>query len=229
VNVIQFEKIQKYFGNRALFDDFSLTIESGEFVALTGPSGVGKSTLIHLLMGSSRPDGGKILIDNFDVSVLKKSEIQMLRRSMGIIFQDFKLLRQKTVFENIAFALEVCDASDAEIELRVPEVLAKVNLTGFEHTFPETLSGGERQRVAIARALAHRPKLILADEPTGNLDPANAREIGNVLRTLNEEDGLTVVLATHDKDLVNLLRPRVVLLQNGEIVRDEKNGEFFEF
>ncbi len=229
MNVIQLEKIQKHFGHRTLFDNFSLTIESGELVALTGPSGVGKSTLIHLLLGSERLDGGKITIDNFDISGMKKSEIQILRRSIGVIFQDFKLLRQKTVFENIAFALEVCDATDHEIEIRVPEVLEKVNLRGFEHKFPETLSGGERQRVAIARALAHRPRLILADEPTGNLDPRNAQEIGEVLKNLNEKDGLTLLLATHDRDLVNFLRPRVLLIQNGEITRDEKQGKFFEF
>jgi len=229
LSVISFQNIKKYFGHRTLFENLSFEINGGELVALTGPSGVGKSTLISLLIGAEKPDGGKILIDGIELSRLSPNEIQMLRRSIGIIFQDFKLLRRKTVFENIAFAMEANDATDDEIENRVPELLKKVNLSGFENKFPETLSGGESQRVAIARALAHRPKLILADEPTGNLDPKNAHEIGEILKNLNETDGLTILLATHDKDLVDFLRPRVLLFQNGEIIRDEKNSEFLPF
>jgi cell division transport system ATP-binding protein len=223
--MIRFRNITKIYGVKTLFQDLSFNIQSKELVALTGKSGVGKSTLVHMLIGAEKPDSGSIEIDGFDIAHLRKSELQLMRRSMGVIFQDFKLLPQKNVFENVAFAMEVCGNSDAEIEMRVPQVLKKVALSDAEHKFPQQLSGGEKQRVAIARALVHKPKLLVGDEPTGNLDPPNTKEIGDILKTLNEE-GITIIIATHDKELVNHLHPRVLYFENGTITHDEKHGKF---
>ncbi len=224
--MIHFLNISRKFGAKPLFHNLNFTIKNGEIVALIGASGVGKSTLIHMLLGAEKPDSGKVKIDGFDISHLDKSGLQLMRRSMGMIFQDFKLLPQKTVFENVAFAMEVCGNSDASIEERVPQVLKKVGLSDCEHKFPDQLSGGEKQRVAIARALVHEPKLLVADEPTGNLDPGNGKEIGSILKKLNTEDGITVIIATHDPDLVNQIRPRVIRFENGTIISDEEKGRF---
>lgn len=226
--MIQFKNIHKEYSARTLFQDLSFDVKGGELVAIVGLSGVGKSTLIHMLFGAETPDTGSVEIDGFDISELRPSELQLLRRSIGVIFQDFKLLSKKTVFENIAFAMEACGYSDEEIETRVPEMLHKVNMQRSEHKFPHQLSGGERQRVSIARALAHKPSLLVADEPTGNLDPKNAHDVGQVLKKLNEEDGMTIIIATHDKDLVDSLTPRVIRLENGKVKSDEVNGKFFE-
>lgn len=225
--MILFEHIEKSFGLRQLFENITLRIDGGEMVAIIGSSGVGKSTLVHMLLGTQKPDKGRVEIDGFSLADLSAHEKQFLRRSMGMIFQDFKLLRQKTVFENVAFAMEMCGESDDEIEHRVPEILRKVHLQGFEHKFPQQLSGGEKQRVAIARALIHRPSLLIADEPTGNLDPLNALEIGEILKELNEKEKMTILITTHDRELVDFLRPRVVLLEAGQIISDEKHGTFW--
>jgi cell division transport system ATP-binding protein len=224
--MIRFQNIAKYYGLRTLFEKLNIEISSGEMVALIGDSGVGKSTLIHMLLGAEIPNKGVVEIDGFDVSALGRRERQMLRRSIGFIFQDFKLLPQKTVFENVAFAMEVCGNSNDEIETRVPLVLRIVGLSHCEHRFPHQLSGGENQRVAIARALVHKPRLLVADEPTGNLDPPNALEIGKILERINQEDETTVIIATHDRDLVNYLKPRVIALKNGIVVSDKKRGQF---
>ncbi len=224
--MLRFRNISKNFGKKPLFKNLSFDIKSGELVALIGSSGVGKSTLLHMLLGEEKPDTGSVEIDGYDILQLRRPELQLMRRSMGVIFQDYKLLQQKTIFENVAFAMEVCGNSDAEIEQRVPELLKKVHLSDCEHKFPNQLSGGEKQRVAIARALVHEPRLLVADEPTGNLDPENGKEIGKILHQLNTEDNITIIIATHDPDLVNRIRPRVLYFENGEILSDDENGRF---
>ncbi|QQS59266.1 ATP-binding cassette domain-containing protein [Candidatus Peregrinibacteria bacterium] len=226
--MIRFRNISKEYGLKLLFDRINIEIQGGEFVALTGVSGVGKSTLLHFLIGAEKPDSGSVEVDGFHVGLLSTSELQLLRRSMGVIFQDFKLLPRKNVFENVAFAMEVCGNSDAEIEERVPTVLNRVGLSDAQHKFPEQLSGGEQQRVAIARALVHRPSLLLADEPTGNLDPAGARDIGDMLHSLNKEDGITILLSTHNKNIVNTIRPRVLHLKDAKIMSDISHGKYPE-
>lgn len=218
--MIRFQGIQKHFGHRRVLDRIDFTVERGELVAIVGHTGTGKSTLIHMLIGAERPSAGTVEIDGFQISELKTAQKQLLRRSIGMIFQDFKLLRNRTVFENVAFAMEVCGETNEEIEARVPEVLRKVNLIEMENRFPNQLSGGEKQRVAIARALVHNPRLLVADEPTGNLDPETTHEIAAILKKLNQDDGITILLGTHDKELVNTLKPRVLVLKNGVISSD---------
>lgn len=222
--MIAFQKISKDFGAKKVFNKLDLTIESGELVTLVGASGVGKTTLVHMLMGAEKPDEGKITIDGYNIAELSRHDLQLMRRHMGVIFQDFKLLPKKTIFENVAFALEACGKNNAQIEKEVPKVLNKVGLLGSESKFPNELSGGERQRVAIARALVHNPSLLIADEPTGNLDPENTMEIAKILKNINEKEKITVIIATHDKHFVDFLRPRVIHLGEKGILRDEQNG-----
>lgn len=219
--MIAFEGISKKYGRTKVLDQVNLVIKNGEFVSFVGPSGAGKSTLVHLLIGAEKPSSGKILVDGFTVNKMKDKDLQYYRRRIGIVFQDFKLLKQKTVAENVAFALEVCGYDMDEIKKRVGDSLKVVGLSQRAGNYPNQLSGGEKQRTAIARALVHDPSLIVADEPTGNLDPDNAREIVELLQKIND-DGTTVILTTHNKDIVDLVKRRVVTLEEGRVVKDKK-------
>jgi len=206
-------------------EDVSFQVEKGEFVSVVGASGAGKTTLIRLIMREEEVTEGKILFDDVDISKISKRKIYKLRRRMGVIFQDYKLLCSKTVYENISYGLQVTGASDEEIKKYVPEILEIVGLTEQAEQCPEQLSGGEKQRVAIARALIHDPDVILADEPTGDLDPYHTKKIVNLLKRINKE-GTTVVLATHDKDIVNHLSERVITLRDKKIISDVEKGRF---
>lgn len=201
-------------------DGVNLEIGDKEFISLVGSSGAGKSTLLRLLTKELIPTEGDILVDGVNLADLSGSDIPILRRKIGTIFQDFKLLSNKNAFENVAFALEVCGASVEEIEADVPKVLGIVGLTEKKHSFPHQMSGGEKQRLAIARALIHRPRIILADEPTGNLDLVNSYDIVKLLLKINEL-GTTVILATHNREIVNSIGRRVVSIEKGKIVRDQ--------
>lgn len=223
--MIVFENVSKKYGRTPILNAINITIEHGEFVSIIGPSGAGKSTLVYALIGAENIQHGKISVDGYVVNTMNDRALQYYRRKIGVVFQDYKLLQQKNVYENVAFALEVCGFSRAEIKKRVPEVLGIVDLQKQQRQFPYQLSGGERQRVAIARALVHNPGLIVADEPTGNLDPKTARELIQLLLKINE-DGATVILASHNKDLVNFLKRRVIRLENGKVVSDKKVGEY---
>ncbi len=203
----------------------NLRIRPGEFVSIVGQSGTGKTTLVKLLMAEERPDRGRIEIGGWDVTHIKGKDIPLLRRQIGVVFQDFKLLPQKTVYENVAFALEVSGASVKRIKTVVPQVLKIVGLEEKAHRYPVQLSGGEKQRAAIARALVHRPKIFVADEPTGNLDSINTREIIDLLVKINQF-GTTVLLVTHNREVVNTLRRRVVTLDAGQIVSDQEVGKY---
>ena len=206
-------------------DRISLHVEPKEFVIVVGQSGAGKTTLLRLLTREERPSSGKIIIGGIDYDKLRDKDIPLLRRKIGVVFQDFKLLPNKTVFENIAFALEIVGVSHREITHTVPKVLDIVNLTGKEKRMPLELSGGERQRVAIARAVVRQPKILIADEPTGNLDPKHAWDVIKVLEKINRY-GTTVLLTTHNADIVNKLKRRVVTLQDGRIVSDRANANY---
>ncbi len=226
--MISFVNVSKLYENgttSVALDNVNLKIEQGEFVTLVGKSGAGKSTLIKLLIGEERPTKGRVYAGNKEVNKLKSSELPALRRKIGVVFQDFRLLPKKTVFENVAFAMEVAGRPQEEIMDVVPQVLDMVGLSERAMHFPGELSGGEKQRVAIARAMINRPMVIVADEPTGNLDPMNTWEIVKLLIKINEL-GTTVILATHSKEIVNTLGKRVVSLDNGRIVRDEQNGKY---
>lgn len=223
--MIQFNNVSKAYDSLAVLKDVTFHIKSGEFVSLVGPSGAGKSTLIKLLIREEEPSSGEIKLANTDLTRLAYRDLPILRRRIGTIFQDFKLLPDRTVFENIAFALEVAGAPEKRIYQDVPQVLKIVGLSDKAGRFPRELSGGEKQRVTAARALIHRPDIIAADEPTGNLDPLNTWEIIRLLIKINEM-GTTVLLATHDKEIVNALKQRVVTLKDGEIVRDEEEGRY---
>lgn len=207
-------------------DDFmalngvNLDIKAGEFVSLVGPSGAGKSTLLRLLTREISPNEGEVCLDGINLASLSASDIPLLRRKIGTIFQDFKLLSNKNAFENVAFALEVCGAPLEEIENDVPKVLNIVGLAKKINSFPHQMSGGEKQRLAIARALIHRPKIILADEPTGNLDMMNSYDVVQLLLKINEL-GTTVILATHNREIVNSVGRRVISMEKGKIVRDQ--------
>ena len=205
--------------------DLYLQINPGEFVSIVGQSGTGKTTLVKLLIAEEKPDTGQITIGGWDISNIRDSHVPLLRRQIGVIFQDFKLLPQKTVFENVAFALHVSGASNERIHHVVPQVLKLVGLEGKEERYPRQISGGEQQRVVIARALAHRPKILVADEPTGNLDTLNTQEIISILKKINEF-GTTIVLVTHNREVVNSLRRRVITIDGGTIVNDQESGKY---
>ena len=224
--MIRFEKITKIYPPHSIaLQDVSFEVKPKEFVCLVGKSGAGKTTLLRLLLVEEKPTQGRIFFEDQDVHKLPLGELSWLRRKIGAVFQDYKLLPSKTAYENIAYAMEVIGASDSEIVRDVSEVLDIVGLGEKADNFPAQLSGGERQRVAIARALIHRPEIILADEPTGNLDPYNTLDIIRLLLKINEM-GTTVILATHNKDIINSLGKRVVTLQQGRIIRDEEEGRF---
>ena len=225
--MIRSEKVTKRYGNNIALRNLNLHIEKGEFVFLVGPSGAGKSTFIKLLSHETVPDEGKVFVDGIEVNRLKKSKIPYLRRKLGIVFQDFRLLPNKTAFENVAFALEVMEVSRTEIKQKVHNALELVNLTAKANQLPANLSGGEQQRVAIARALVNRPVVLVADEPTGNLDPVTAQTIMQLFNHINHL-GTTIIMVTHAKELVNRMHKRVLTIEDGEIVRDVQKGAYDE-
>lgn len=208
-------------------NEVCLTVKQGEFVCLVGPSGAGKSTLIKILICEEKPNSGRILVADRDISKLKRSQLPYYRRKIGVIFQDFKLLEHKTVYENIAFALEVCEVRQAIINDRVPKILEMVGLSERQNNYPDELSGGEKQRVAIARSLVHSPQIVVADEPTGNLDPKNTWEVLDILDKINRS-GSIVLLATHDKEIVNKIKKRVITVKGGKIISDQKHGRYID-
>lgn len=224
--LIQFKNVSKIYnkGIQAL-TNINLTIDKGEFMFLVGPSGAGKSTFIKLLLKEEEATEGVILLDNEDITRLPRRKVPHLRRNISVVFQDFRLLPSKTVYENIAFAMQVIEASPKEIRRQVPMVLGMVGLSDKAKQYPNELSGGERQRVSIARSIVNNPAILIADEPTGNLDPETAWEIMKVLRQINRR-GTTVVMATHAKDIVDTMQQRVVALEKGRIVRDEHRGAY---
>lgn len=216
---------KKYDHDVSALDSININIEKGEFVFLVGPSGSGKSTFLKLMIKEEELTSGKILIDGKDISKLKAKEVPYLRRKIGFVFQDFRLLYDRNVEENIAFALRVIEASEREIKTQVKNVLEMVGLVGKEKYYPNQLSGGEQQRVALARALATKPPVIIADEPTGNLDPKTADDIFKTLLDINSR-GTTILVVTHAKDIVNNLNKRVIALEKGKVVKDEQRGGY---
>lgn len=225
--MILLDRVSKTYTKRSgsALERITLHIEPKEFVIVVGPSGAGKSTLLKLLTREEKPSSGKIVVGGIDYEQLKDRNIPQLRRRIGVVFQDFKLLPNKTVFENVAFALEVVGVGNREIKHTVPKVLNIVGLKGKEKAYPRELSGGERQRVAIARAIVRQPKILIADEPTGNLDPKHAWDVIRVLEKINRY-GTTVLLTTHNQEIVNQLKRRVVTIRDGRIVSDKASGTY---
>jgi len=224
--MIKFEKVTKiYPPNTAVLQDISFEIKEGEFVSIVGKSGAGKTTLIRLILGLEDPTYGEIFFKNKNIRDADSSEIQKIRRSIGGVFQDYRLLPTKTVYENVAYIMEVEGKGNNEIKREVPKVLELIGLSEKMNNFPRELSGGEQQRLAIARALVNHPKTIIADEPTGNLDPYNTYEVIFLLKKINKT-GTTVILSTHDREIINKLGKRVITLVDGKIIRDEKEGRF---
>jgi cell division transport system ATP-binding protein len=223
--MIKFENVTKKYGNHYALNSVDLEIRKGEFISLVGQSGAGKSTLLSLVIGEERPDAGRILIDDINVGAIRPTDIPYLRRKIGFVFQDIKLLPNRTAFENVAFAMEVAGEHINTINKEVPQILETVGLQDRAKAFPHEMSGGERQRIAIARSLVHKPVLLLADEPTGNLDSINAWDIIQLLLKINKA-GTTVMLATHAKDLVNSIKKRVITIEKGEIVYDQQKGKY---
>ena len=216
---------KKYRRSTTALRDINVKVNQGEFVYIVGPSGAGKSTFIKLLYLEEKATAGTIKVGKFDLNKLRRRDIPMLRRSIGVVFQDYKLLPKKTVFENVAYAMQVIGEKPRDIKKRVPEVLDLVGLKHKMRSFPHQLSGGEQQRVAIARAIVNNPKVLIADEPTGNLDPEISWEIMQLLERINLQ-GTTILMATHNKQIVDTLRHRVIAIENGRIVRDEEEGEY---
>ncbi|OGZ00475.1 MAG: cell division ATP-binding protein FtsE [Candidatus Liptonbacteria bacterium RIFCSPLOWO2_01_FULL_53_13] len=224
--MIAFQNVCKIYNSHSTaLEDIDFRINPGEMVSLVGRSGAGKSTLIKLLIGEEKPTKGRIFFGQYEVNKFQDKELPAFRRHIGIVFQDFRLLLAKNAYENVAFALEVAGRTQSEIAELVPQVLDMVGLSDKVNNFPHELSGGEKQRVAIARAMVHRPEVIIADEPTGNLDPFHSWEIINLLQKINQL-GTTVILATHEKDIVNALDRRVVTLDHGRVIRDEEKGKY---
>ncbi|WP_049481838.1 cell division ATP-binding protein FtsE, partial [Streptococcus constellatus] len=215
--------VKKYDNGTTALRGVSIKVEPGEFTYIVGPSGAGKSTFIRLLYREVKVDKGSLQVAGFNLAKIKKRDIPMLRRNVGVVFQDYKLLPKKTVYENIAYAMEVIGERRRNIKKRVMEVLDLVGLKHKVRSFPNELSGGEQQRIAIARAIVNNPKVLIADEPTGNLDPDNSWEIMNLLERINLQ-GTTVLMATHNSQIVNTLRHRVIAIENGRVVRDEAKG-----
>jgi len=225
--MILLDRVTKTYSKRSgsALERITLHIEPKEFVIVVGPSGAGKSTLLKLLTREEKPSSGKIVVGGIDYEHLKDRNIPQLRRRIGVVFQDFKLLPNKTVYENVAFALEIVGVGNREIKHTVPKVLNIVGLKGKEKNYPRELSGGERQRVAIARAIVRQPKILIADEPTGNLDPKHAWDVIRVLEKINKY-GTTVLLTTHNQEIVNQLKRRVVTIRDGRVVSDKASGTY---
>ena len=227
--LISFQHVwKKYPNGTEALRDISLVVPEGDFLFLVGASGAGKSSLIRLLIREEKPTQGRIFVDGQELGRMKRRHLPNYRRKVGLVFQDFKLLPKLTVYENVAFALRVLGESSAVIRVRSAEALQTVGLAGKLDKYPRELSGGEQQRVAIARALVHQPRLIVADEPTGNLDPATGWEIMQLFLQINHQKKATVVMATHNRDIVDLLRRRVVAIDNGQVVRDDRAGGYHE-
>ncbi len=221
--MIYFNNVSKVYKDAVALDDVTVTITAGEFVSIVGHSGAGKTTLTKMILADSVPTG-TVFFESIDIHKLKNKDLTKLRRRIGVVFQDFKLLPNKTAYENIAFAMEAVGKSDEEIASDVPHVLELVDLSHRLHHFPNQLSGGEQQRLAIARAIINQPELIIADEPTGNLDPINTHEIVQILKKINDL-GTTVILATHNRGVIDAIGKRVITMENGKVVRDTKHDK----
>jgi cell division transport system ATP-binding protein len=224
--MIYFDRVSKVYADDSVaLDDVSFSVEPGEFISFVGHSGAGKTTLVKMLLAEEKPSSGSVFFESMNVHEVPQSKIGDLRRKIGTVFQDFRLLPQKTAFENIAFAMEAAGRTEEEIHSDVPHVLELVDLGDKIHNFPDELSGGEQQRVAIARAIVNQPDVIIADEPTGNLDPVNTFEVIQILKKINDL-GTTILLTTHNKGVIDSLRKRVITMDRGKIVRDDKEGKY---
>jgi cell division transport system ATP-binding protein len=224
--MIEMQNVYKTYPNGVkAINGISIKINQGEFAYIVGPSGAGKSTFIKMMYREEKPSSGNIIVNGANVAKIKDSKVPIFRRHIGVVFQDFKLLPKLTVYENIAFALEVIEQSPEEIKRRVLEVLELVKLKGKMDSFPDELSGGEQQRVSIARSIVNNPKVVIADEPTGNLDPETLWEIMDIFEEINKR-GTTILMATHNREIVNTIRKRVIAIENGNVVRDEVRGEY---
>jgi cell division transport system ATP-binding protein len=222
--MISFQDVCHTYGNGVnTLDHVSFDIKDGEFVFVVGPSGAGKSTMIKLMMGEAKPTSGEVMVNNFEISKIRRRQIPKLRRTMGVVFQDFRLIESKTVYENIAFAMRVVGKPESEIRKRVRYVLELVGLPHKADKYPNELSGGEKQRVTVARAIINAPRMIIADEPTGNVDPVMSREIMEMFSLINEQN-ITVVIVTHDNTLVDAYNKRVITLNSGHVVSDREGG-----
>jgi len=230
--MVNFENVTKIYNSHlprvkptVALENISFEIKEKEFISIVGRSGAGKTTLLKMILGEDKPSQGKVFFEGTDIHQIRHDKLPEFRQKIGVVFQDYKLLSKKTAYENVAYALEVIGASDEEIAVDVPKVLELVGLGERQNSFPSELSGGEKQRLTIARALIHRPKIILADEPTGNLDPYHTLDIIKILLRINEM-GTTLVLATHNREVVNSLEKRVITLEKGKIIKDEEKGRF---
>lgn len=223
--MITLRNVSKNYGKIKVLHNVDLSIAPGEFVSIVGQSGAGKTTLVRILIGEEKASGGQVAIGDWDITKISKREVPFLRRQIGVIFQDFKLLPKKTLEENVSFALEVSGGQPAKIRKIVPSVLKIVGLEDKKDRYPNEVSGGEQQRAAIARALVHQPKILLADEPTGNLDAINANEIIELLLRINKF-GTTVILVTHNKEVVNRLNKRVITMEHGQVINDQAHGKY---
>ena len=223
--MIKLENVTKFYNKYKAIDRVSFHIKPGEFVSLVGQSGTGKTTIVKSLIGEEKIHSGKVVVGGWDITDIRSREVPYLRRQIGVIFQDYKLLPKKTLYENVAFAMQVCGVGSKRIKTIVPHVMKIVGLDQKMHRYPFEVSGGEQQRTAIARALVHRPKILLADEPTGNLDSINANDIIDLLLRINKF-GTTVILVTHNREVVNKLRRRVIVLDNGLVISDEEIGKY---
>jgi cell division transport system ATP-binding protein len=224
--MIYFDKVTRVYPDESVaLDAVSFSVDPKEFVTIVGHSGAGKTTLMKMLVAEDRPTDGAIFFESKNIHKMRKPDVSKLRRRIGIVFQDFRLIRDKTAYENIAFAMEASGKTDKEIKSDVPYVLDLVDLSDKMWNFPHQLSGGEKQRVAIARAIVNQPDIIIADEPTGNLDPINTHEIVKIIQKINEL-GTTVLLTTHNKGVVDMIGGRVITMEKGKVVRDDKTGKY---
>jgi cell division transport system ATP-binding protein len=223
--MIYFNNVTKKYRDNVSLEDVTVSITQGEFVAIVGHSGAGKTTMTKLILAEESPTSGTVFFESTDIHKLSNKDLTYFRRKVGVVFQDFRLLSNKTVYENIAFAMEAVEKDEIDISQDVPHVLELVDLTSKASHFPHQLSGGEKQRLAIARAIITQPDLIIADEPTGNLDPINTNEVMNLLKKINDL-GTTVILTTHNKSVLDQIKKRVITLENGRVIRDDKDGKY---